>query len=83
MLVRRDIYDLDLPHRAVCVYMYLCDRAGSGGTCFPSHKTMAADLRLSVSTVKRALADLETAGCLEKQSRRRPLGGHTSNLYRV
>ena len=83
MLVKRGIYGLKLPHRAVAVYMYLCDRAGKDGGSFPSHKTISGDLRLSVSTVKRALNDLLEAGCIEKQPRYRQRHGQTSNLYKV
>ena len=83
MLIKRDIYALKLPHRAVAVYMYLCDRAGETGACFPSHSTIADDLGLSVSTVKRALHDLEQAGCITKSARTLGRGGRTSNLYTV
>ena len=83
MRINRDIYGAGLSHRAVAVYIYLCDRTGPDGSCFPSHATIAADLRLSVSTVKRALGDLERARCLEKQARYHPRGGRTSNLYRL
>ena len=83
MRINRDIYSTGLSHRAVSVYMYLCDRTEPGGSCFPSHATIAADLQLSVSTVKRALGDLEWSGCLEKQARWQRKGGRTSNLYRL
>ena len=39
--------------------MYLRDRADSEGKCWPGIKTIASDMRLSRSTVKRALIDLE------------------------
>jgi predicted transcriptional regulator len=83
MLIKRDIYALELPHRAVAVYMYLCDRAGKDGDSFPSHGTIAAELRLSKSTVKRALGDLLRAGCVTATPRHREKGGQTSNLYKV
>jgi predicted transcriptional regulator len=83
IIVKRDIYAMDLPHRAVAVYMYLCDRADGGGESFPSHRTIAGDLGMSVSTVKRAIADLEQAGCVAKAERRLERGGRTSNLYVV
>lgn len=83
MLIKRNIYALRLPHRAVAVYMYLCDRAGKDGESFPSHRTIAADLGLSVSTVKRAIKDLQQAGCIEKSPRYRQHRGQTSNLYKV
>ena len=47
--------DTLLPHRAIPVYMYLKDRSGSTGSCWPGIKTIARDLNLSRSTVKRAL----------------------------
>ena len=50
--------DTLLPPRAVSVYMYLKDRANSAGSCWPGIKTIARDMNLSRSTVKRALADL-------------------------
>ena len=52
--------DTLLPPRAVSVYMYLKDRSNSAGSCWPGIKTIARDMNLSRSTVKRALADLAT-----------------------
>ena len=49
--------DTELPSRARAVYMYLRDRADSEGKCWPGIKTIASDMRLSRSTVKRALTD--------------------------
>ena len=61
----------ELPHRARAVYIYLRDRAGKGSDCWPAVKTIAADLQLSRSTVKRALNDLVKEGLIEKESRYR------------
>lgn len=72
-----------MPHRAVTVYMYLSNRAGKKKECFPSVKTIAKDLRLSKSTVFRALNDLENAGLIEREERYRISGGRSSTLYRV
>lgn len=77
------IYAEDLPHRAKAVYMYLRDRANKDGTCFPAIGTIARELHLSRSTVKRAIADLEKAGRLSKTQRWRERGGKSSNLYEV
>lgn len=74
-----DLYASGLPHRAVTVYMYLKDRADKEGECWPSIRTIAADLRLSRSTVSRALADLCAAGVLRKEPRWRENGSKTSN----
>ena len=75
--------DMELPHRAKTVYMYLKDRSNAGNTCWPSVRTIAADLKLSRRTVQRALADLERHGFLERTNRRRPNGSLTSSLYRI
>lgn len=75
--------DNNLPHRAKTVYMYLKSMSASKGECWPGIKTIAANLGLSRSTVKRALADLERHGYLEKEHRYRDNGSYTSNLYRV
>ena len=75
------IYQSELNHRAKSVYMYLKDRADAEGRCWPAINTIAADLRLSRSTVKRALDDLCHAGLLVKDRRWRENGSYTSNLY--
>ena len=63
--------------------MYLKDRADSEGRCWPAIRTIALELGLSRSTVKRALHDLERHGYLKKASRQRANGSSTSNLYTV
>lgn len=79
----RSIYASDLSHRAKSVYMYLKDRADSEGRCWPATKTIALELGLSRSTVKRALDDLVRAGLLRKDPRWRENGSYTSNLYQI
>ena len=79
----QNIYGSDLSHRARSVYMYLKDRAGRDGKCWPAIRTISRDLALSRSTVKRALDELCQAGLLIKESRWRENGGRTSNLYRL
>ena len=83
MLNNRDIYSANLQHRAVAVYMYLCDRAGKDGSCYPAINTIAKDLKMSKSTVKRALGDLEKAQFIRHERRYRHSGGNSSNLYFV
>ena len=58
--------DTELPSRARAVYMYLRDRADSEGKCWPGIKTIASDMRLSRSTVKRALTDLVLSRFMRK-----------------
>ena len=75
------IYAEDLSHREKTVYIYLRDRADASGVCWPGIKTIARDMNLSRSTVKRALTDLGQHGYLAKLPRYRPNGSNTSNLY--
>lgn len=75
------LYSSELPHRARAVYMYLYDRADKDGKCYPAIGTVAKELKLSRSTVKRAIADLEKSGRLRKEQRWRENGGKSSNLY--
>ena len=79
----QDIYHSDLSHRARAVYMYLKDHVDSEGRCRSGIRTIAAELGLSRSTVKRALTDLEQHGYLQKIPRYRDNGSSTSNLYSV
>ena len=83
MKVKREIYASGLSPRAISVYIYLCDRADEDGICFPGQKRIAADLGLSVSTVKRAIADLEQSGHIEKTARYHTRNGRRSNLYNL
>ena len=45
--------DQELSHRAKTVYMYLKDRSNADGTCWPSVRRIAEDLKLSRRTVQR------------------------------
>lgn len=79
----QNIYRSDLNHRARTVYMYLKDHADSQGQCWPGIKTIASDLGLSRSTVKRALDDLCREGLISKRQRWRENGSLSSNLYTI
>ena len=76
-----NIYRSELPNRAILVYMYLSDRAGIEGQCFPSVPTIARQTKLSEATVHRAIKDLEKGGFLYVTGRQRPNGADSSNLY--
>ena len=79
-----DVYgDRDLSARTKTVCLYLHDRANSEGESWYAIGTIAADLGLSRSTVKRALDDLYGAGLLTREPRWRENGSHSSNLYRL
>ena len=77
------LYRRDLTHRAVSVYVYLADRANKDGQCWPAIPTIAKELKLSQSTVRRALNDLRREGLLETEQRYRPKGGKSSLLYKL
>lgn len=77
------LYASELPHRAVVIYMYLHDRADREGKCYPAIGTIAKELKLSRSTVKRAIQDLERTEHLRKENRWRENGGKSSNMYYV
>lgn len=79
--LKAQAYKSDLKSRALSVLIYLIDRSNKELTCFPSISTMAEQLHISVSTVKRALRELVAEGYLEKDSRFRNNKGQTSNLY--
>ena len=50
---------------------------------WPAIPTIAADLKLSASTVRRGILDLKKAGLLETEQRYRKKGGKSSLLYRL
>ncbi len=75
------LYRMELPHRAKLVYLYLYDRQDKEKKTWPGLNTIAADLSLSRSTVKRAIRDLEKAGLIRKEPHFRDNGSATSNRY--
>ena len=77
------LYRSDLPHRAIAVYMYLSDRAGKEGSCFPAVPRIARDTGLSERTVQRAILDLKKGGFLHVKERHRWNGAESSNLYKL
>ena len=79
----QNIYHSELNHRARAVYMYLKDHADKQGRCWPGIRTIAAELDMSHSTVKRALDDLCKEGLISKEPRWRENGSYTSNLYKI
>lgn len=70
-----------LPSRAVAVYSCLCQHEDKEGKAWPSINTIAFELSLSRSTVKRALSDLEKVGLIRVEKRYRKNGGNSVNNY--
>ena len=80
--LKKQAYASSLKSRALSVLIYLIDRSNKDLTCFPAIPTMAEQLHISVSTVKRALKELVAASYLEKTARFRDKNrGQSSNLY--
>ena len=80
--LKKQAYESDLKSRALSILIYLIDRSNKDLTCFPAIPTMAEQLHISVSTVKRALHELVQAGFIKKDTRFREKNrGQTSNLY--
>ena len=80
--LKKQAYDSTLKSRALSVLLYLIDRSNKELTCFLAIPTMAEQLHISVSTVKRALHELMEAGYIKKEFRFREKNkGQTSNLY--
>ena len=77
------LYRMELPHRAISVYIYLADRANKDRVCWPAIPTIAKDLKLSESTIRRAVNDLRKAGLIETEPRFRENGGNSSQLFHV
>ncbi|MEG2188177.1 MAG: helix-turn-helix domain-containing protein, partial [Clostridia bacterium] len=80
--LKKQAYSSDLKSRALSILIYLIDRSNKELTCFPAIPTMAEQLHISQSTVKRALHELVDAGFIQKDSRFRENNrGQSSNLY--
>ena len=77
------IYQSELPSRAIAVYLYLRGRANREGMCWPAIPTMARELKMSQSTIRRALRDLVREGFLVVEERQRENGADSSNCYYI
>ena len=67
----------------VTLEQYILFHAAKEGTCYPAIGTIARELHLSVSTVKRAISDLEENGFIRKKQRWRDNGGRSSLLFEI
>lgn len=75
------LYKSEVPHRAKLVYIYLYDRMDKERKAWPGINTIAEDLSLSRSTVKRGIKDLEKEELIKKEPHFRENGSTTSNRY--
>lgn len=80
--LKEQAYASSLKSRALSILIYLIDRSNQELICFPAISTMAEQLHISVSTVKRALRELVDGGYISKDARFREKNwGQSSNLY--
>ena len=75
------LYQSDLPNRAIAVYLYLRGRANREGVCWLAVPTMARELKMSESTVRRGVRDVEKAGFVTVEERFRWNHADSSNKY--
>lgn len=80
-LYRMELYGAFAPC-GICLYIP-CGQSEKDGECWPAIPTIAAELKLSKSTVRRALRDLRKAGLLETEQRYRTKGAKSSLLYKI
>lgn len=77
------LFKRNLSHRAVSIYLYLANMADKNNECWPAIPTIAKELKISQSTVRRGLQDLRDAGLVETVQQYRENGGHSSLRYKL
>ena len=77
------LYSSDVSSKAVAVFLYLLDHGNKQGECWPAIPTIAEDLKVSESTVRRAVKELKKAGLLKTEQRFRQNGGKSSLCYKI
>ena len=75
------LYRSEISNRAVSTYLYLKDRANKNGACWPSITTIAKELKVSESMIRRAVKELKRERLLKTEQGYRPNGGKSSLLY--
>jgi DNA-binding transcriptional regulator YhcF (GntR family) len=68
---------------AFTVYAALTTYSDNAGECFPAQKTLAKDLRISESTIRRAIGELEAKGVITVLRRKKKDGSNYPNSYMV
>lgn len=74
-------FSTPLPTSPKFVLVVLADLADEADSCFPGQGRIAASTGCSISTVRRALKDLEDGGYIERVRRHREGGFRTSDRY--
>lgn len=82
-IISNRISDYRLKPRDYAVYCCLVKHSDKNGICFPSRRLIAEECCIDKKTVDSAIKNLEKAGLVTKQKRKRQDGSNTSNLYKV
>lgn len=69
--------------RLIVKWRYIKPGAPKQGECWPSIPTIAEDLKVPESTVRRAVKELKKAGLLTTEQRFRQNGGKSSLCYKI
>ncbi|ELJ4824685.1 helix-turn-helix domain-containing protein [Salmonella enterica] len=72
----------DIKGARLVIMARLADYSNDDGVCYPSVETICRQLGLGESTVRTAIAELESAGWLRRESRRKG-NRNTSNIYHL
>ena len=84
MVPRWIIRNEELTAGAVRIYACLADMAGRDRPAWPSHRTLAHNCNMSVSSVRRHIQELINAGAIQVRQRYKKDGaGQISNLYTI
>lgn len=78
-----EIFSSDLSAYAKLVRLYLARCANGDRQAFPSYNRIAKDCGISRDTAKRAVAELEEKGWIEKNHQVKDDGEHLSNIYSI
>jgi len=76
-------FSTPLPTSPKFVLVVLADLADEADSCYPGARYVADAIGGSVRTVRRALAELEELGYIQREERYRPGGSQASNRYRL
>ena len=82
-IISNRISDYRLKPRDYTVYCCLVKHSDKNGVCFPSRRLIAEECCIDKKTADTAIKNLEKAGLVTKQKRKRQDGSNTSSLYKV
>ena len=82
-MLSNSIFKQGLKPREFMVYCCLVKHSDKNSVCFPSRRLIAEECCVDKKTTDTAIKNLEKAGLVTKQKRKRQDGSNTSNLYKV